>query len=156
MNSLLYSGTPEEKKALNAFCDDWLADSFWPFKEFELSLKIPGTFLVYALDAESMAGLALGRVNGGVSELFFIVSRPDLRGKGLAKGLLIDFEACSVSRYDAVSVLLEVRPTNVYAVRLYESSGYREVGRRKRYYKDGEDALIYEKILESHSEKSDA
>ncbi len=155
MNSLLYSGSPEEKKALNVFCDTWLENSFWPFKEFELSLKIPGTFLLYTLDVDNLSGLALGRVSGDVSELFFIFSRPDLRGRGLAKKLLIDFEAHSLSSYDALSTMLEVRPTNVYAIRLYESQGYQLIGRRKRYYQDGEDALIYEKIFASTVEKSE-
>lgn len=145
MNSLLYSGTPEEKKVLNEFCEKWLESDFWPFKEFELSLKIPGTFLLYKEGSLGLEGLALGRVMGGVSELFFITTRPDLRGRGLAKGLLMDFEAHSLSVWSAENFLLEVRPTNVPAIRLYESLGYQKVGTRKRYYKDGEDAHIFEK-----------
>lgn len=147
MNSFLYNGTPEEKKALNEFCDKWLADSFWPFKEFELSLKIPGTFLLYSTTPEGWAGLSLGRVMGETAELFFIITRPDLRGRGLAKRQLTDFESHSKERWQAKTVMLEVRPTNVSAIRLYESLFYTKIGTRKRYYKDGEDALIYEKAV---------
>jgi ribosomal-protein-alanine N-acetyltransferase len=42
-------------------------------------------------------------------------------------------------------VCLEVRPTNVEALGLYESFGFRVVGRRKGYYFDtGDDALVME------------
>ena len=47
------------------------------------------------------------------------------------------------------SVTLEVRPTNDEARTLYESFGFRVVGRRRGYYYDtGEDALIMESDLE--------
>ena len=42
-------------------------------------------------------------------------------------------------------VLLEVRPSNLHAIALYQSLGFVEVGRRKDYYQavDGrEDALV--------------
>ena len=147
MNSLLYSGTADEKKALNEFCGKWLADSFWPFKEFELSLKIPGSFLLFMESTDGWAGLSLGRSLGGVSELFFIFVRPDSRGQGYATRLLSDFESHSERSLAAESVMLEVRPTNVSAIRLYEAAGYLNAGLRRRYYKDGEDALIYSKSL---------
>jgi ribosomal protein S18 acetylase RimI-like enzyme len=42
-------------------------------------------------------------------------------------------------------VLLEVRPSNVEALALYESRGFKVVGRRRGYYYDtGEDALVME------------
>jgi ribosomal-protein-alanine N-acetyltransferase len=48
------------------------------------------------------------------------------------------------------SVTLEVRPTNDEARTLYESFGFRVVGRRRGYYYDtGEDALIMESDLQA-------
>jgi ribosomal-protein-alanine N-acetyltransferase len=45
-------------------------------------------------------------------------------------------------------VVLEVRPSNVEARGLYESFGFRVVGRRRGYYYDtGEDALVMEAAL---------
>ena len=40
----------------------------------------------------------------------------------------------------AVYVSLEVRVSNASAIHLYELNGFKNVGVRKRYYKDGEDA----------------
>ena len=44
----------------------------------------------------------------------------------------------------ASAILLEVRESNGPARRLYEKHGFREVGRRRSYYRDpAEDAILY-------------
>ncbi len=42
---------------------------------------------------------------------------------------------------------LEVREDNSRAIRIYEKSGYRKIGREPGYYEDGATALRYEKTL---------
>jgi ribosomal-protein-alanine N-acetyltransferase len=49
----------------------------------------------------------------------------------------------------ASALLLEVRESNLAARALYENNGFREVGRRRAYYKDpAEDAILYTLRLE--------
>ena len=49
----------------------------------------------------------------------------------------------------AQAILLEVRESNLAARRLYEKHGFREVGRRRAYYRDpAEDAILYALRLE--------
>src|SRR5262245_12303905 len=72
---------------------------------------------------------------------------PRHRRRGVARALLgsvlDDARAKNVEL-----VFLEVRPTNVEALNLYESLGFRVIGRRKGYYFDtGEDALVMEARL---------
>jgi ribosomal protein S18 acetylase RimI-like enzyme len=148
MLSHLYSGSDSEQKSLSHFCQKYLRDSFWPYEEFNLSLKIPQTFLIYRGPlGEDWQGFALARVIGGVSELFYIYVRPEMRGRKLALEILKDLENYSLEKLNAESILLEVRPSNVSAIRLYENSGYERIHVRRRYYQDGEDALIYSKPL---------
>jgi ribosomal-protein-alanine N-acetyltransferase len=49
------------------------------------------------------------------------------------------------------SVFLEVRPSNIAALKLYKNMGFKQVGIRKKYYPNGnqerEDALILRKTL---------
>ena len=74
---------------------------------------------------------------------------PDLQGRGYGRQLLSQL-IDNAKEYSAVCVFLEVRPSNTYAIQLYESEGFNEVGIRKRYYpaKHGrEDAIIYAKEL---------
>ena len=40
---------------------------------------------------------------------------------------------------------LEVSDRNIAAQKLYRAAGYRDAGRRSRYYSDGSDAVIMEK-----------
>jgi RimJ/RimL family protein N-acetyltransferase len=49
----------------------------------------------------------------------------------------------------ASSVYLEVRLSNISAIKLYEKLGFREIGRRSNYYPDSkEDALVMMKDIE--------
>jgi ribosomal-protein-alanine N-acetyltransferase len=43
------------------------------------------------------------------------------------------------------SITLEVRTSNVSALALYDALGYRRVGCRRRYYPNGEDAIVMTK-----------
>ncbi|HEY0127891.1 MAG TPA: ribosomal protein S18-alanine N-acetyltransferase [Rubrobacteraceae bacterium] len=67
-----------------------------------------------------------------------IAVRPERRRCGHARALI----GATLAAYpEARCVHLEVRPTNVVALTLYESLGFRKTGRRPRYYGD-EDALL--------------
>ena len=73
-----------------------------------------------------------------------IAVRPDVRRRGIARALLAAVLDDARSRRFKI-VVLEVRPSNQHAVSLYESFGFRVVGRRRGYYYDtGEDALVME------------
>jgi len=76
-----------------------------------------------------------------------IAVHPGLRRRGLARRLLgAVLDDGRNRRLRAVT--LEVRPTNDEARALYDSFGFRVVGRRRGYYYDtGEDALIMESDL---------
>jgi ribosomal-protein-alanine N-acetyltransferase len=64
-------------------------------------------------------------------------------GRTLLRGVLDDARARRLRL-----VVLEVRPSNTEALGLYESFGFRVVGRRRGYYYDtGEDALVMELTL---------
>ena len=67
-----------------------------------------------------------------------VAVHPDHRGRGYARALI---EGAIAAYPDADLVHLEVRPTNTAAITLYRSLGFRETGRRPRYYGD-EDALL--------------
>jgi ribosomal-protein-alanine N-acetyltransferase len=74
---------------------------------------------------------------------------PAHRGQGIGSRLLVTALVRHRAR-GARRALLEVRPSNVEALRLYRALGFREVGRRRRYYVDtGEDALLLEATLDA-------
>ena len=80
-----------------------------------------------------------------------VAVRPDARRQGIARGLLSSVLDNARARGFKI-VVLEVRPSNHHALTLYESFGFRVVGRRHGYYYDtGEDALVMEIALRGQS-----
>jgi len=76
------------------------------------------------------------------AEIMNLAVHPGKRQKGLGKKLmkaLLDY--CRIHGVQWIS--LEVRMSNVPAISLYQGFGFKEVGRREKYYTDtGEDALV--------------
>jgi len=80
-----------------------------------------------------------------------IAVHPSFRRRGAARALL-ERTLDDARAAGAELVFLEVRPTNSEALALYESMGFRVIGRRKGYYFDtGEDALVMEARLDAAS-----
>ena len=67
------------------------------------------------------------------------------QGRGLGRAML-DWLMRDAARRGSRGMMLEVRPSNARAIALYRSSGFAQIGVRKRYYPaaDGarEDALV--------------
>lgn len=70
---------------------------------------------------------------------FYIINK--FQNQGLGKKLMNyiwhEFKSNQIHE-----VTLEVRKTNVSAIRLYETYGFRQISIRKNYYANGEDALF--------------
>ncbi|HEU4611698.1 MAG TPA: ribosomal protein S18-alanine N-acetyltransferase [Kofleriaceae bacterium] len=71
-----------------------------------------------------------------------LATHPDYRGRGIARQLLD--HVLDVARQTGCSLAtLEVRRSNVPAIKLYERAGFKTVHVRARYYQDDdEDALV--------------
>ncbi len=95
-----------------------------------------------ATDADqTVQGFLLAWAVADELHLLNIVSAPASRRRGVGRALmqaLLAFAAENKARL----VLLEVRRSNVAAIRLYRSSGFCAIGFRRGYYSDtGEDAV---------------
>lgn len=98
-------------------------------------------YIVGELDKKIVA-YAGAWVSFDQAEVMHIAVEPELRGQGVGT-ILFGELIKAVKKRGATSITLEVRPSNVAAIKLYESFGLKSVGRRKNYYLDnGEDALI--------------
>jgi ribosomal-protein-alanine N-acetyltransferase len=80
-----------------------------------------------------------------------VAVHPGRRREGIARALLGGVLTEARAR-DLRLIVLEVRPSNLEAIGLYESFGFRVTGRRRGYYYDtGEDALVMEARLHADS-----
>ena len=87
------------------------------------------------------AAYILGRIIPPEGEIYRIATAPEHRKRGIAYRLL-DY-AVKCERGHGLEVLfLEVRSMNAPARALYTAYGFREMGIRKKYYKDPVDDAI--------------
>ncbi|MEG4630727.1 ribosomal protein S18-alanine N-acetyltransferase [Microcoleus sp. AR_TQ3_B6] len=76
------------------------------------------------------------------AHITILAIHPRFQGQGLGQALLWALLTKAHSR-QLERATLEVRESNLAAVSLYNKFGFKEAGRRKRYYQDtGEDALV--------------
>ncbi|HEX7031168.1 MAG TPA: ribosomal protein S18-alanine N-acetyltransferase [Gammaproteobacteria bacterium] len=74
----------------------------------------------------------------GETHILNVCIAPEWQGRGFGRAFLRHLLAVS-REYGALMAFLEVRISNAGAIRLYESMGFSEVGRRRDYY-PGNDA----------------
>lgn len=94
---------------------------------------------------EQIVGFYIGEYIAGEASLFDIAVHPAFQGQGIGQRLVDDFLRVGEER-GAGYFFLEVRGSNLGAIRLYERSGFCQCGRRPRYYPTAtgtEDALLY-------------
>jgi len=128
--------------ALHARC---FAD-FWNEAEMAGLLASPGVSALVVEEDGEPAGLALIRVVLEEAELLTLGVLPGRRARGHGQTLLSAAEAAA-RKAGAVRLFLEVSHVNAPAAGLYTRAGYRQVGERKRYYRDGADARVLARDL---------
>jgi len=97
-------------------------------------------------DRHPPTGYACFRLGAGEAELLRVAVAPASRGRGIARQLI----AAGFERLRAAGVaicFLEVRPANASALALYRALGFEPRGRRRAYYRDGSDALVFRRDL---------
>lgn len=89
----------------------------------------------------AVVGYAITWRSGDVVDLQRIAVHPAHRNRGLARALLEAAVAAGRSE-GADRMLLEVGAGNGAALGLYAAAGFVEIDRRRRYYRDGADAVV--------------
>ncbi len=119
----------------------------WSSREYEavFAVEAPRRVLLIAADeadTSDLCGFIIARCGADEWEIENVVVAQEQQRRGLGSALVgrLLHEA---RRSGITSVLLEVRPSNMAARRLYEKMGFSEAGRRPAYYREPpEDALI--------------
>jgi N-alpha-acetyltransferase 10/11 len=117
----------------------------WPLIELVAVLILPGLVRLKVDIDGQMAGFIGGDAHRteGVGWITTVGTRPEYRRLGIATILI---KACEEAMKMPV-IRLSVRRSNFGAQSLYSELGYRHVNVWERYYDDGEDALIMEKVI---------
>jgi ribosomal-protein-alanine N-acetyltransferase len=117
----------------------------WSILDLMAVLTWPEVIRLKAVIEHEMIGFIAGdpRPSQNVGWIATIGVDPRYQRRGVGSALL---RACEAQiRFPRVK--LTVRISNENAISLYKKEGYRTVDIWKRYYNDGEDGLVMEKIL---------
>ena len=122
--------------------DAFPAGESWGADAIFLQLALPGVFGLIA----PAGGMLLARVASDEAELLTLAVMPAARRQGLGSALVRAAMREAAAR-GARTMFLEVSEANNAARGLYAASGFAEVGRRSRYYRNGAAALVLRAAL---------
>ena len=118
----------------------------WSEASLRDELDGPGRRAVVLVAGAEVLGYAVTMRAGDVVDLQRIAVRPDRQRQGLAALLLADVLAAARSN-GAERMRLEVSAATAAAVAFYDRQGFTRIDVRRRYYRDGSDALVLARPL---------
>lgn len=134
--------TPADAAAVTALEAELFGADAWSATTVEHTLATDHVVLV----ADDGVGYIVVSVAGEIADLQRLAVAPARRRGGLAHTLLA--EATTAARdAGAQRMLLEVRADNAGGLAFYAVEGFAEIDRRRRYYRDGADAIVMELLL---------
>ncbi len=115
----------------------------WSEKVYRETFALTGVEYIVAFDGDTLAGAAGVRNIVGTGEITNVMVKEGYRNRGLAGQIMKELLAAG-RRIGASEFTLEVRKSNLPAIKLYENIGFVCEGVRPLYYRHpDEDALIY-------------
>jgi ribosomal-protein-alanine N-acetyltransferase len=113
----------------------------WSLEDYVSELASPQGNLFFC---EEPLGFVLYRSLGeGEIEIMNMAVREKSRGHGR----VVMSRFLNSLEDSTKKIFLEVRASNLAAIKLYESFAFQKVGQRPRYYKNGETAVLMLKVL---------
>jgi [ribosomal protein S18]-alanine N-acetyltransferase len=102
-----------------------------------------GDMAGWVAEEHELTGFIVARRVASDLEILNFAVRPEARRRGVGAALLRGTMAWGAT-FSAEKAFLEVRISNLAAIRFYERSGFELTGRRPRYYSEPvEDALVW-------------
>ena len=127
-------------------------NGLWSKSQWKNELTDPKRICLGIIELETKKLLGLCSAWLVIDELHitFLAIHPIHQRKGLGKFLLSDLIKRSKS-FQTNQIHLEVRDNNEPAKAFYKSMGFKIVGNRSNFYKDGSDALLLNKETNNNS-----
>lgn len=136
ISTMMLNDLEQIKKNLQTDFDD-----FWNFKIFKEELANNNSMylvLRYENEIVSFGGI---KIILDEADIMNIVTKKDKRNQGFAKFLLNELITIAEEQ-NCKTITLEVDENNLPAINLYKDFDFKEVGKRKNYYKNGNTAIL--------------
>lgn len=118
----------------------------WTYEQLEHSLRLENVLCYVAKNDEKVLGFVLIEETPYDFDILEIVVEQNLRGRGIGTMLMkkvLDY----AKRTHKEKATLEVASDNKNAMMFYEKCGFSQISIRKNYYKNGNDALVFQKTF---------
>lgn len=120
----------------------------WGAASIRSGLDAPYVSAFVAEDGEGRtSGFMLWRRIGQEGEILSIAAEAQLRNQGVAKALLAEL-IIAAEALRLTALFLEVDAGNAPALALYRRAHFEPVGHRRKYYRNGADALVLRRAIE--------
>ena len=121
--------------------------SLWSKKQWDDELKKDGTQVIGLLLSNLVIGICVFHVILNEAQINFFVVEQNYRKQGFGS-YLMNYLIKQCEKLNINKLFLEVSNINVVADKFYSRFDFSTVGIRRKYYKDGSDALLKEKKLQ--------
>ena len=118
----------------------------WTESEFVSGFNNGRFFVLGCVINDEIVGYIAYSLGFDTADVEGIAVKTRFRRNGIAKSLYKEAEARLISK-NIEKVFLEVRESNFSAKNLYENLGFSQISLRKKYYSDGENAVVMCKEL---------
>ena len=116
-------------------------DDFWTFEILKEEIANTNSkYLVLLYDGQIVCFGGI-KIILDEANLMNIVTKKQMRHNGFANFLLDELISISKKEYCS-TITLEVNENNLPAINLYKKFSFIEVGRRKKYYRNGDTAIL--------------
>ncbi|MGP1497831.1 MAG: ribosomal protein S18-alanine N-acetyltransferase [Schaalia odontolytica] len=136
MNATLRTASPADLELFAMLEAEVFAEDPWTPYMIAEELASPASRYWIATDSSGdVVGYGGAKVGGDQADVMTIGVRAHARGQGVGAAILdalLDWSR----EAGACEIFLDVRPSNDSAIRLYESRGFVEIGRRPRYFRN--------------------
>ena len=114
----------------------------WSQTDIAAAISVTGAMCYTALgDDGEIYAYVLGRTIAPEGEIYRVATAPERRQRGIAFRLMT-FAIKTEKGSGLENLFLEVRSQNLAAIKLYASLSFKQIGRRKNYYKNPDDDAI--------------
>ena len=122
-------------------------DDFWNYEILKSELESTNSYFFVAKNISGeIVGFAGIKVILDEADIMNIVIKKDFRNNGIG-ALLLDYLISYSKSIDLKTITLEVNEHNLPAINLYLKYGFNNVGFRKKYYNNKDNAIIMTKEL---------
>ena len=133
---------------LDSFSDKLITDfdDFWNYNVFKSELENENSKYIVAKQDNDIIGFAGIWIAIDIAHITNIVVKKDMRNNGIGSKLLQELiNMCKELKMKDIT--LEVNEHNVVAINLYKKYEFKQVGLRKKYYNNTDNAIIMTRNL---------